>query len=298
MGRPPRRNVDYFPFYAKDGRTLFILESKYQCKGTGFFTNLLRFIADKEDHHFCIQDEGDRLYFFTKCHCDEESGLDMIEIMVKTGKLDRELWEQGKILASQAFLDSVQDAYRKRNNKCITILELRQKYGITTAGKTQTSEKPAEDTQQKGGNPAVESRKEKKRKEKDSKEKENNKKKNDFIRPYLGEFENVKLTSKEYEKLKINFNHLYKEKIENLSHYIESKGDKYRSHYATILNWDRREKKEGEKIQPKTYAQAQDAERRTMVRMLKDMKNDGKSEGDSTRDNKTSHLLSHGEKID
>lgn len=58
-----------------------------------------------------------------------------------------------------------------------------------------------------------------------------------------GTFNNVKLTDEEYQKLKDTFID-YEEKIENLSYYLKSKGDKYKSHYATILNWARKEKKQ------------------------------------------------------
>ena len=138
MGRPERHDVDYFPFYAKDGRTLFILESKYQCKGTGFFTNTLRFLALQPDHYFSIQDETDRLYFFSKTKCDEESGSDMLNIMAKTGKIDKELFDVG-IIVSESFLLSIEDAYRKRINKCITIDEIRSLYIVTTAGNEVTT---------------------------------------------------------------------------------------------------------------------------------------------------------------
>lgn len=56
----------------------------------------------------------------------------------------------------------------------------------------------------------------------------------------FGEFKNVQLTSKEYEKLLGNYgSKIAHEKIENLSQYMESKGKKYKSHYATILTWSR-----------------------------------------------------------
>jgi len=55
-----------------------------------------------------------------------------------------------------------------------------------------------------------------------------------------GQFENVLLSDDEYNKLKEKF-HDYKNRIENLSSYIASKGDKYKNHYATILNWARKE---------------------------------------------------------
>ena len=69
-----------------------------------------------------------------------------------------------------------------------------------------------------------------------------NKEKNNIKEKY-GQFENVLLTNDEYQKLKERFPD-YEEKIENLSGYIASKGNKYKSHYATILNWSRKDDKQ------------------------------------------------------
>lgn len=124
MARPERKDADYFPFYARDGKTLYILEGKYKCKGTGFFTNVLRFLTLREDHYFSISDESDRLYFFAKCHCDEESGIDMLNIMAKTGKIHTSLWVSCKVIVSEDLLKGLEDAYRNRKNSIITIKEI------------------------------------------------------------------------------------------------------------------------------------------------------------------------------
>jgi len=146
MARPERHDVDYFPFYVKDGRTLHILEGKYQCKGTGFFTNVCRFLSQRPDHHFCLRDEGDRMWFFSSAYCDEESGMDMINIMVSTGKLDKDLWIKYQVIASEDFLDSVKDAYSKRKNECITMDEIREHYLVSGGRNTQATEFPGEET--------------------------------------------------------------------------------------------------------------------------------------------------------
>lgn len=57
----------------------------------------------------------------------------------------------------------------------------------------------------------------------------------------FGKFENVLLTTKEYEKLKQLFPDINK-RIDDLSYYLESTGKKYKSHYATILSWERTRK--------------------------------------------------------
>lgn len=67
--------------------------------------------------------------------------------------------------------------------------------------------------------------------------------KKDLPKKTYGEFNNVKLTDEDYEKLKEKFPD-YEDKIEALSIGIDSKGYKYKNHYSTILNWDRRDKKE------------------------------------------------------
>lgn len=58
------------------------------------------------------------------------------------------------------------------------------------------------------------------------------------IKSAYGEFKNVLLTDEEYAKLKARFTDS-QNRIERLSSYIESKGKRYKSHYATILTWAR-----------------------------------------------------------
>lgn len=83
---------------------------------------------------------------------------------------------------------------------------------------------------------------------------DNLKEKNKKEKISFGEFKNVLLSEEELEKLKQRFPD-YELRIEKLSNYIASKGDKYKSHYATILNWARNEKKESDvvEIKPEWY---------------------------------------------
>jgi len=67
------------------------------------------------------------------------------------------------------------------------------------------------------------------------------KKEGESIKRKYGEFQNVLLADEEYQKLLARFGSQTADKIEGLSSAIESKGYKYRSHYATILNWSRRD---------------------------------------------------------
>jgi len=151
MARPERKDVDYFPFYVKDGRTLFILENKYGCMGTGFFTNIMRFLCQTPDHHFCINDDSDRLFFFSKTKCDEESGTAMLDLMAKTGKIYGPLWVSSRVIVSPDLLTSLKDAYVKRKNTIITIEEIIALYTkkiVSDTGNTDINEFPTPETTQ------------------------------------------------------------------------------------------------------------------------------------------------------
>jgi len=94
-----------------------------------------------------------------------------------------------------------------------------------------------------------------------------------YIKRKYGSFNNVSLTDEEYQKLKDKFKD-YEDKIENLSGYIASKGDKYKSHYATILNWARKEKGKEENLPDwwdKTYERKEptDEERRELEELIR-----------------------------
>ena len=65
-----------------------------------------------------------------------------------------------------------------------------------------------------------------------------------------GEYKNVLLTDEELEKLKAEYPD-YQERIERLSSYVASSGKSYKSHYATIRNWARKDKPKEQK-QPET----------------------------------------------
>ena len=70
-----------------------------------------------------------------------------------------------------------------------------------------------------------------------------------------GFFANVLLTDDELQKLAAEIPN-YEEYIEKLSHYIESNGKKYKSHYATILMWHRKDREKQQAAPAETLPQA------------------------------------------
>lgn len=72
-----------------------------------------------------------------------------------------------------------------------------------------------------------------------------------------GEFQNVMLTDDEFEKWSTHAN--AEGLLDELSCFLASSGKKYKSHYATLLNWERRKTKDN-KDTPKSFKQ-QDLDR-------------------------------------
>lgn len=72
-----------------------------------------------------------------------------------------------------------------------------------------------------------------------------------LVKHKYGEYKNVLLTDEELDKLKAEYID-WEERIERLSSYVASTGKKYKSHYATIRNWAKKDKAEVKEKKPAT----------------------------------------------
>lgn len=77
------------------------------------------------------------------------------------------------------------------------------------------------------------------------------------VRYKHGEYANVLLSTEDLDKLRAEFPHDWKERIERLSAYMASTGKSYKNHLATIRNWARRDQA---KEKPKQAYNPQDTE--------------------------------------
>jgi hypothetical protein len=141
MARPERNNVDYFPFICEDGNKMFYIEETYGNDGFATFVKLLRELAKTNYHYLDLSKSTTQMFLSAKCKVSKEVLLSIINDLVELGKFDSVLWNENKIIWCQDFIDSIQDAYVKRNNKCITfegLLHLLDSLGIRKLSK-QTS---------------------------------------------------------------------------------------------------------------------------------------------------------------
>lgn len=229
MARPKKQTVDYFPHdaTANDGTTLTILQSRFGNDGYAFWFKLLERLCSTNGHYMDCRNPSKWQFLLAKTNVSEEKGNLILNLLSELEAIDSELWSQ-KIIWSQNLVDNIASVYK--NRRCEVPLKPNNYNKNKQHSYVSTDDKPNNDEQTTADNPQS--------KVKYSKGK--NIRNNGKLT--YGEFTNVFLKPEEYQNLINKFGESNAlNKIENLSQYIASKGDKYRSHYATILNWDRRD---------------------------------------------------------
>lgn len=139
MARPQRNDVDYFPFYCKEGGTTEYVESAYGNDGFAVWVKILRALAKTKYHYLNLNDKKLAMPFVAKCKVSEDFLHALITDLVELGEFDAELWNDHRIVWSQKFTDSVEDAYKKRSNKIVKkdeLLQLLVDLGVRKPGKS------------------------------------------------------------------------------------------------------------------------------------------------------------------
>ena len=142
MARPERNNVDYFPFYCEDGKKMFYIEETYGNDGFATFLKILRELAKTDYHYLNLSKNTTLMFLSAKCKISRDLLENIIGDLVELGKFDQELWNENKVIWCQDFIDSIQDAYKKRNNDCIDregLLHLLNSLGIRKLSKGETT---------------------------------------------------------------------------------------------------------------------------------------------------------------
>lgn len=119
MARPERNTVDYFPHMCGNGKKMFFIETKYGNDGYATWYKILEKLATTDYHFLNLNKEEEILFLSATCKISESKLLEIINDLSKIGAFNKIAWDK-KILWSDLFIESIQDAYIRRNNKCIT----------------------------------------------------------------------------------------------------------------------------------------------------------------------------------
>lgn len=120
MARPERNNIDYFPFICEDGKKMFYIEETYGNDGFATLVKILRELAKTDYHYLDLSKPSSVMFLSAKCKVSKDVLLAIINDLVDLEKFDQMLWNENNIIWCQYFINNIQDAYKKRNNKCIT----------------------------------------------------------------------------------------------------------------------------------------------------------------------------------
>lgn len=124
MARPQKNTVDYFPFYCEEGKKMYYIEETYGNDGFATFVKILRELAKVDYHYLDLSKKSSMMFLSSKCKVSIELLESIINDLVMLEKFDEVLWNENKIIWCQSFVDSIQDAYVKRSNECITYKSL------------------------------------------------------------------------------------------------------------------------------------------------------------------------------
>ena len=115
MGRPRKQTVDYFPhFVSTDSRTRFILEQNWGNDGYAFWFKILELLCRSEGHYYDLSEAANGKYLEALMKADAETASNILDTLADLGNIDRDLWEERKVVWCQNLVDNLQDVYSKR----------------------------------------------------------------------------------------------------------------------------------------------------------------------------------------
>lgn len=115
MGRPRKQTVDYFPhFVSTDSRTKFILEQSWGNDGYAFWFKLLELLGRSEGHYYDCSTTANEKYLVALMKLGQDTINELLATLADLGNIDRELWEERKVIWCQSLVDNLQDVYSKR----------------------------------------------------------------------------------------------------------------------------------------------------------------------------------------
>lgn len=121
MARPIKYNVDYFPHYISTGKKMSVLQSRYGNDGYAVWFKLLEQLGDT-DYHYLDLNNGLDFHYLAKniCLVSEETLINILDDLADFGEINAELWSI-KIVWSEKFMNSISDAYKRRESKTMTL---------------------------------------------------------------------------------------------------------------------------------------------------------------------------------
>jgi hypothetical protein len=112
MPRPKKQTVNWFPHSCTHGKTIFVLEKKYQLQGYAFWFKLLEVLGSSEGHFYNFNDPGDKEFLQAYTGGGEETE-EMLDLLSSLDAIDQDAWK-AKIIWSANFIKGIAQTYVNR----------------------------------------------------------------------------------------------------------------------------------------------------------------------------------------
>jgi len=109
---------------------MFIIESKYGNDGYAVWFKLIEQLGLANDHYLDLRDDTQLIYLSSLFKVDENTFKNILNDLAKIDAINNELYTDHSIIFSEKFVDSIIDAYKRRNNKCVDLYSLCLQLGI------------------------------------------------------------------------------------------------------------------------------------------------------------------------
>lgn len=236
MARPTRQGVDYFPLDIHLDDKFKFIQIKYGLEG---FAAVIKLMQKIYSYGYWYQWEEDEVLIFAhENNIDKDVLLQIVQESIERDIFDKELYDKYSILTSRGIQKRYKEIVRRR--KDVEVVEeyllVDNNFGVNAnIVPTQCKHSDGKSTQSKVEESRVE-------KSKEEEEEERILEKQTPIKKIYGEFSKVKLLDEEYNKLLEKLGKdISDDLIVRLDSYKASTGKTYKSDYATILNWSRKE---------------------------------------------------------
>lgn len=117
MARPPAlQTVDFFPHMTKQKKTIFILKRRFGNDGYSFWYQILEYLASTEGHTIDTTEPDTWEYIQALTLCDEARCNEILDLLAKLEAIDKDLWNQDRVIWSQNLVDNLRHLYSKRKS--------------------------------------------------------------------------------------------------------------------------------------------------------------------------------------
>lgn len=116
MARKQSNTVDYFPHFAKWGKTLPILKSKWGNEGYAFWFQILELLCAEDGHYYDCRQVDRWEFLLARVGISEEVARQMLDLLAQLGNIDRPLWGHG-IIWCQNLVENLGPVYQNRRRE-------------------------------------------------------------------------------------------------------------------------------------------------------------------------------------